>query len=79
MPIAYAPERIVLTGECAVVEAADFAERLRAEPRVPVDPAAATHVHTAVIQTLLAFAPVLDAAPTDPFLRDCLAPLLTRE
>ena len=62
MPIAYAKSVARFEGECTVEEALDLAEWLRAGPRRKVDLAACTHLHAALLQTLLALRPKV-AAP----------------
>lgn len=63
-------------GDATVEDALELAGWLRSEARATVDLAACTHMHTAVLQALLALGARVTAPPTDPFLARWVAPLL---
>ncbi len=67
---------IVLKGECAVEDAETLLEQLQAEPAgqgAIVDWSACTRIHTAVLQLLMAAAPMMRGACGDPFVRNWAA------
>jgi hypothetical protein len=65
---------IRLEGDCRVEQAETLAAMLQ-EPGVrAVDIGACSALHGAVLQTLLAFSPVVVGSPEDPFLKDLVAP-----
>ena len=72
MPLRYDDGMVAFEGHCTADEALDLAERLRGPEAPAVDLAACTHMHGALLQTLLALDPVIAAPPQDPFLRACL-------
>lgn len=77
MPIAYARNVARFEGECTVEEALDLAEWLRGPGRrKKVDLAACTHLHAALLQTLLALRPAVAAPFADPALGRWIQPLL---
>ena len=76
MPIEFNGAVARFVGECTVEEAMDLCEWLRtAEPR-GVDLGACTHLHGALLQTLLAMRPPVVAAPVDGTLCRWIAPML---
>ena len=58
---------IVLDGECPVEDAETLLRLLQAEPKGPVDWSGCTHLHTAVLQVLMAAAPPMRGACGDAF------------
>ena len=72
MPILYEDRTARFDGICTVEEALDFAEFLRAPAPAQVDLSTCQHLHSALLQCLLAFRPVLKAPPADSFLAGCL-------
>ena len=58
---------IRLVGVCGVEDAEPLAALCRAAPGAPVDVMAAGQVHSAVVQALLEFKPVIRGVPSDPF------------
>ena len=76
MPIEYRGGRAVLTDVCTVEEAEGLLEWLTKTPKAEVDLAAAGHLHTAVLQVLLAVQPRIAAPPADGFLSRWVAPAL---
>lgn len=75
MPVLIDRERITLEGHCAVEEAMPLLEALQADPGRAVHMADATHVHTAVLQVLMAANAKVSAPPKDAFLSRAIAPL----
>jgi hypothetical protein len=68
MPIHYAETVATVEGLACVEDAELLAAWLRSCARPEVDLSQAAHLHTAVVQTLMAFTPVLRAPPPDPWL-----------
>lgn len=76
MPIVFdMPVR--LEGICTIEEASELADWLREHPGAPVDLAPCEHLHTALLQTLLALRPPIAALPTHGVLRRSLEGVLT--
>lgn len=67
---------IHLEGACAVGDAESLLAALQAIPEAIVDLSAATRLHLAVVQLLLAARPAVRGVPADPFLRDHILPRL---
>jgi len=67
---------IHLDGACAVGDAEPLLAALQDCARAVVDISAATRLHLAVVQLLLATRPAIRGVPSDPFLRDQILPLL---
>jgi anti-anti-sigma regulatory factor len=63
---------IVLEGICRVEDAEPLLRWLQADPGCLVDLSEAEHLHTAVIQVLMALKPVLKGTAKDAFLRNCI-------
>lgn len=61
---------------CTVEEVMTVHEWLLKHKSARIDLSACTHMHTALLQLLLAVRPKLAAAPTDAFLAAWVAPLL---
>ena len=80
MPLQLGSRTARLTGVVTVEDAEPLAVwlRARAGARTParVDLGTCTHLHTAVLQVLLAAHVQVTVPPVDPFLRDWVAPLL---
>ncbi|MCQ4161521.1 hypothetical protein NON00_16505 [Roseomonas sp. GC11] len=75
MPILLSEVMAVLEGHCSIEEAETLAHGLRQMKRPRVDLSGCTHLHLAVLQTLLAFRPLVAAPPEDPFLGRLIAGL----
>jgi hypothetical protein len=69
---------IHLAGDCTIDDAEPLREQLSARPASPVQWELCERMHTAVLQVLLAAAPVVRGVPNDGFLRNHVAPLLAR-
>lgn len=76
MPLVVNTRTATLSGEVGVEDAEALAAWLRTTRRPAVRLAACTHVHTAVLQALLAARPEVLEPPIDPFLARCVAPLI---
>lgn len=68
---------IVLEGQCRVEDAEPLLGWLQADGSRVVDLTAAEHLHTAVVQVLMALRPGIRGAGNDSFVRDWIAPALT--
>lgn len=75
MPITMTENLAVFEDNCAVEEAEALLDWLRRVEHPLVDLSGCTHIHAAVLQTLLALHPGMVAAPTDSFLAQLLAGL----
>jgi hypothetical protein len=69
---------IELTGRCGVEDAEVLQRHLLAAPRSTVEWSTCEHLHSAVVQVLLAGKPPVRGSPSNAFLRAHLAPLLQR-
>jgi len=76
MPIEFSDERAVLTGVCAVEEAESLLSWVLQHPGAPVDAAACEHLHSAVLQVLMARRPPISALPATGALQQVLQPLM---
>lgn len=76
MALEFRRNEVVLSANCGAEEALELAEWLAKRKRPKAHLGACTHLHAALLQTLLAYKPALSAAPTDPFLRRWVLPLL---
>lgn len=76
MPIRFDETTSWLEEVCAVEEAEPLLAWLQGGPDRRVDLGRCSHLHTAVLQVLLAARPVLAAPPEDGFLARHVAPLL---
>lgn len=77
MPVQYKKTVAQLTGSCTVEEAEGLVEWLAANPRGRVNLRDCEHLHTAVLQVLLALRPPVSAPPADAFIARCLPTELT--
>lgn len=71
MTIDYQETRAVLSGVCTVEDAEDLLGWLIKHPQCQVELSSAEHLHSAVVQTLMAMAPRLLGQPTDAFVAQC--------
>ena len=65
MPIQYDGNVAALVDQCPVEEAIQLAEWLQDTPEAAVDLSKCSHLHAAVLQTLLALAPRIEAGFSD--------------
>lgn len=77
MTINVEPGLVALSGRCAAEDAERLLSALQEEPDCLVDLSAATRLHTAVIQIIVAIRPKLRGVPSDPFLCEFILPGLT--
>lgn len=78
MPIRYAEKKIILEGVCAIEEVTALAEFLEATPEAVATLENCEHLHTCVLQTLLAYGVALEGQPYHPFLWKWISPLFAR-
>jgi len=69
---------IELAGPCGVEDAEVLQRHLLAAPRSTVEWSSCEHLHSAVVQVLLAGKPRIRGWPSNAFLRAHIAPLLQR-
>jgi len=67
-----------LDGVATAEDAMDLAVWLVSTKNASIDLTTCTHLHGAVLQTLLAYRPIVDALPHDPFLAEWIMPNITR-
>jgi anti-anti-sigma regulatory factor len=67
---------IILVGQCQVEDAEPLLAALQAAPGLIVDISGASHLHTAVLQVLVALRPEVRGISPDPFIREWIHPLL---
>jgi hypothetical protein len=68
MPLNFTGITAVADGACLVEDALALLEFLQANGGAQVDLGSCSHVHTAVLQVLLAARPPISAMPREPFL-----------
>jgi hypothetical protein len=76
MPLVFGGNTVALVGTCGADEALELVDLLAKPERPTVDLSACTNLHSALVQTLLAFGPGVCAEPVDPFLARWISPLL---
>jgi hypothetical protein len=76
MPLEFRRSEVCLSGSCTAEEALDLAEWLAKRKRPKTNLAECTHMHTALLQTLLAYKPQISAPPADAFLATWVMPAL---
>ena len=76
MPILTEGDIARIDGAASVEEAETLVAFLEGAAGRRVDLSAATHLHTAVLQVLMAYRPTATALPGDPDLNALLAPVL---
>jgi hypothetical protein len=79
VPLQLHEQTATLTGTVTVDDAETFTTWLRTTDTPSVDLRDCTHLHTAVFQAILAFAPTVTAGPTEPFLARYILPMLRSE
>ncbi len=77
MPVNCKKTVAVLEGVCAVEEAEVLLEWLLAHPRGKVNLKSLQHLHSAVLQVLMALRPPISAPPADPEIAAWLLPAIT--
>ncbi len=76
MPVSYKKTVAVLEGICSVEEAEGLLEWLVQHPRGKVNLKHCEHLHSAVLQVLMALRPTLSAPPADPDMAAWLLPAI---
>jgi hypothetical protein len=76
MPLEFRRSEVCLSGSCTAEEALDLAEWLAKRKRPKANLAECTHMHSALLQTLLAYKPQISAPPADAFLATWVMPAL---
>jgi hypothetical protein len=76
VPVTLSRNVATLSGVVSVDDAEPLAQWLRDTARPKVKLAGCIHLHTAVLQALLAARPSIASAPTEPFLARWIFPLL---
>ncbi|CAO3429162.1 hypothetical protein [Azospirillum endophyticum] len=76
MPIRFEKTLAVLDGNCAVEEAESLLDWLKSRKRPRVDLSGCEHLHTAVLQLLIAARPAVVAWPEDALWRRWLSAAL---
>jgi hypothetical protein len=69
---------IALEGRCAVEEAEALLQMLQATPTAPCDWTHCSHLHTAVLQVILATRPALIGPCGDPYVEQWIVPASVR-
>jgi hypothetical protein len=77
MPLEFRADCVALVDACGAEDALELADWFARSEAPKADLAACTHLHAALLQTLLAYEPSITAAPVDPFLARWILPLLT--
>ena len=78
MSIRYMSATAMCEGACGLEEAGPLRQWLIARRASLIDLGEATHLHTAIVQVLLASAAIVSVEPRDRLLCQVLAPLLAR-
>lgn len=76
MPLEFRDHEVRLVETCGAEEALELSDWLSNTELPKVDIAECTNLHPALLQTLLAYKPVLSAEPKDPFLIRWIRPML---
>ena len=79
MSVRVAGDVIHVLGSGAVEDAEPILAAMHEDPMRTVDLSKAAHLHSAIVQLLLAIAPPIAGMPGDPFYAAHLAPLLDPE
>lgn len=77
MPIVYKKQRAVLKDTVDLEVAEDLFAWLQKNPKGSIDLANCTHLHTAVLQVLVALRPTIAIWPKDEALRAWVQPVLS--
>jgi len=77
MPVNYRKTVAVLEGVCTVEEAEGLLEWLSQHPRGKVKLKRCEHLHSAILQVLMAIKPPISAPPDDPEMAAWLLPAIS--
>jgi hypothetical protein len=78
MPFRFAKRTVVAEGSCTVEDALPLLEFLQSHRGVKVDLGPSAHLHTSVVQVLLAARPTIVALPQEAFLARWLSQAFAR-
>lgn len=73
MPFKFSRNQATAGETCSVEDALPLLEFLQSHPRARIDLGGCVHLHTAVLQVLLAARPQMTARPRDALMADVLA------
>lgn len=76
MPLRFGKNTVAFDDGCLVEEALALLEFLQVHPAARVNLRGCTHMHTAILQVLMALGPKITALPDEPFLQRWLTPPL---
>jgi hypothetical protein len=76
MPLEFSPNEVRLYDACGAEEALELSDWFSTTEMPKVDLGGCSNLHPALLQTLLAFTPVLSVEPRDPFLVRWILPML---
>ena len=79
MTVVIEKDRILIQGICDADDVEVLMSALREPGPSIVDLSEAGHLHTAILQVLLAFRPSITGTPRDTFIRTWLIPILAAE
>jgi hypothetical protein len=77
MSLEFRDDEVRLIDSCGAEEALELADWFSKVELPKANLAACTHLHAALLQTLLAYKPAIAAGPDDPFLARWVFPMLT--
>ena len=79
MTVALKPNGVIeISGRCGVEDAEALQRHFLVSPASAIEWGACEHLHTAVLQVLLAAKPRIQGVPSSPFLASHIVPLLRR-
>jgi hypothetical protein len=76
MPLEFRADTVCFTQTCGAEDALELADWLLRTELPKADLGKCTHLHAALLQTLLAFKPTVSVGPEDPFLARWILPEL---
>ena len=76
MPVTFKKTVAIFEGDCVIEEAESLLEWLQGAHRRKIKLGPCRHMHTALLQLLMAYRPRIATWPTDPELNQWLAPTL---
>jgi hypothetical protein len=79
MPLEFREDTVCLTQTCGAEDALALADWLSQTVLPKADLGECTHLHAALLQTLLAYKPAVSVEPVDSFLARWILPVLSRQ
>ena len=79
MPIRYTEDAVVLEGVCSIEEVEGLTAYLERTPNATALLHSCEHMHTAILQVLIAYRVALRGEVFSPFLWKWVAPMLSRQ